>query len=266
MIAWLLSLPFAYTLAKSDGGVLVWHDWLGVGLFAIGFIFEAVGDAHLYFFKRNPENKGKVLDRGLWSLTRHPNYFGEAVLWWGFFAIAIPAAPLWTVFSPIVMTYLLVRVSGVKMLDELLARTKPGYREYMERTSGFVPWPKGGSNMKAKRIRKWLLGLGVLAAAGSMGCSSHQPLISADYVDLDQFMGDWYVIANIPTPPEKNAVNALEQYARKPNGDIDITFSFNKGDVTAKRKVMHAKGFVQEEVATLAGRSSSSGRFAFPIT
>lgn len=115
--------------------------------------------------------------------------------------------------------------------------------------------------MKAKRIRKWLLGLGVLAAAGSMGCSSHQPLISADYVDLDQFMGDWYVIANIPTPPEKNAVNALEQYARKPNGDIDITFSFNKGDVTAKRKVMHAKGFVQEG----SGNARWKVQFIWPL-
>jgi steroid 5-alpha reductase family enzyme len=144
-IAWALTAPMLYALAVDSTLSWAWHDIAGFALFGLGFFFEAVGDAQLAAFKRNPDNSGKVMDRGLWALTRHPNYFGDAVLWWGFWLIALPVAPLWTIFAPIIMTWLLVRVSGVKMLDEILAKEKPGYAEYMERVSGFVPWPKRGN-------------------------------------------------------------------------------------------------------------------------
>jgi len=142
LILWVLSVPFLYAAQVKAAPLWHWSDLAGLALFLVGFLFESIADAQLVSFKKREENRGKVLDRGLWSITRHPNYFGEAVLWWGFFLIALPSAPWWTVYSPVLMTFLLVRVSGVRMLDSLLAETKPGYREYMNRTSGFIPWPK----------------------------------------------------------------------------------------------------------------------------
>ena len=91
-------------------------------------------------FKADPANKGKVFDQGFWKYTRHPNYFGDAMQWWGLFVIALGAGGWWTVFSPVIMTFLLVRVSGVAMLERTLAVEKPGYREYIEKTNAFFPW------------------------------------------------------------------------------------------------------------------------------
>ena len=116
-------------------------------MWAIGFIFEAVGDWQLDRFRADPANQGKVLRTGLWQYTRHPNYFGDAVQWWAYYLLAVAAGGYWTFFSPIIMTELLTRVSGVKLLEETLTETKPGYREYVETTSPFIPWfprkPKG---------------------------------------------------------------------------------------------------------------------------
>jgi len=104
------------------------------------FAFEAGGDWQLRQFKRDPNNRGKVLDRGFWRYTRHPNYFGDAVQWWAFWLIAVAAGGWWTVFSPLLMTFLLVRVSGVAMLEKTLADSKPQYRDYIARTPAFFPW------------------------------------------------------------------------------------------------------------------------------
>ena len=101
-----------------------------------------VGDAQLSAFRRDPANSGRVLSTGLWRYTRHPNYFGETLIWWGIFVIAASVPDgAWTVFSPILMTVLLVRVSGVPLLEAGLRETRPGYAEYVARTSAFVPWP-----------------------------------------------------------------------------------------------------------------------------
>lgn len=115
-------------------------DWIGVGLWLVGFFFEAVGDWQLVRFKADPSNAGKVLNTGLWYYTRHPNYFGEAVLWWGYFMIAAGAGGLWTIYSPVLMTFLLVRVSGVALLERTLTKERKGYHEYITSTSAFVPW------------------------------------------------------------------------------------------------------------------------------
>lgn len=107
----------------------------------------AVGDWQLSRFKAQPGNTGAVCDRGLWRYTRHPNYFGEAVLWWGLsgFALATPGAA-WTLVAPVLMTVLLLRVSGVSLLEHDLRQTKPGYASYLSRTSAFVPWFPKPSN------------------------------------------------------------------------------------------------------------------------
>lgn len=115
-------------------------DGLAVVLWLIGFVFEAGGDWQLRRFKANPANRGKVLQSGFWRYTRHPNYFGDALQWWAFYLIALAGGGWWTIFSPLLMTYLLVRVSGVAMLEKSLQDAKPAYREYIERTSPFFPW------------------------------------------------------------------------------------------------------------------------------
>lgn len=134
---WIVSLPLLTGL--QDRGDLNILDWIGVLLFTMGFVFETVGDWQLRAFKKDPENKGKVLDTGLWGLTRHPNYFGEALLWWGFTFIAIEVNTFWIVVSPVIMTWLLMKVSGVTMLDKLLLDTKPDYARYIESTNAFFP-------------------------------------------------------------------------------------------------------------------------------
>ncbi|NJD09459.1 MAG: DUF1295 domain-containing protein [Gemmatimonadetes bacterium] len=107
-----------------------------------GFAFETIADAQLQRFRRDPASRGRVLDTGVWRYTRHPNYFGEALLWWGFWLAAVARPGGWlTWFAPALMTYLLVKVSGVAMLDARLTATRPGYAEYVRRTSAFVPRP-----------------------------------------------------------------------------------------------------------------------------
>ena len=99
-------------------------------------------------FKADPANRGKVMSRGFWRYTRHPNYFGDAVVWWGLFCFAAATGGWWTVYGPVLMTVLLMRVSGVALLEKRLRETKPAYRDYVERTNAFFPWfpaPGGGS-------------------------------------------------------------------------------------------------------------------------
>ena len=140
-LAWLIAMPLLQ-VQRSPAGGLGWLDLLGLALFAIGLFFEAVGDLQLARFKADPANRGKVMDRGLWRYTRHPNYFGDAALWWGLtcFALATPGS-LWVLFSPLLMTFLLLKVSGVALLEKGLGSTKPGYEEYVRRTSAFTPRP-----------------------------------------------------------------------------------------------------------------------------
>jgi steroid 5-alpha reductase family enzyme len=116
----------------------VW-DGFGLALWLYGFFFEAVGDHQLRRFKLDPANKGKIMDRGLWKFTRHPNYFGEATMWWGIFLITLSVPNGWlAVFSPMIITFLLLRISGVPLLEKRYA-SDPAYREYVRRTSSFIP-------------------------------------------------------------------------------------------------------------------------------
>jgi len=140
VILWFVALPL-YATSRADG--LTWLDPVGLGCALTGFLFEAVGDWQLARFRADPANRGLVLDRGLWRYTRHPNYFGDALFWWGIFLCTGAAGAWWTVASPVVMTFLLLRISGVPLLERGLSATRPGYAEYVRRTSGFVPWWPG---------------------------------------------------------------------------------------------------------------------------
>ncbi len=140
LIALFVSLPLQ-SLAASAGaiGPLV---LAGAALMLVGLGFEAVGDAQLSAFKQDPDSRGQVMDRGLWRYTRHPNYFGDAVVWWGLWLLAVGGgAGWWTAIGPALMTYLLLRVSGVAMLESDIAGRRPGYADYVRRTSAFVPRP-----------------------------------------------------------------------------------------------------------------------------
>ena len=141
MLAWLISLPLHAALVSSLPPELTALDWCGAALFATGFGFEVVGDWQLARFKADPAHAGQVCDQGLWRYTRHPNYFGEALLWWGLwcFAFATPGAG-WTVVGPVLITVLLLNVSGVSLLEQDLRHTKIGYQAYVARTSAFIPW------------------------------------------------------------------------------------------------------------------------------
>jgi steroid 5-alpha reductase family enzyme len=142
LLLWALSTPL-HAAQRAEPASLTPVDALGIALVLVGFAFEAGGDSQLARFKRDPANAGKVMDRGLWRYTRHPNYFGDAVVWWGFFCFAAAAGGYWTLYSPLLMTLLLLRVSGVALLEKRLRHTKPEYRAYAERTSAFFPWFPG---------------------------------------------------------------------------------------------------------------------------
>ena len=140
-ILWFVALPLLVAVRAARPPELTAVDGLGVMLFAIGFGFEAVGDYQLERFKADPSNRGRVLDRGLWRYTRHPNYFGDATMWWGVYVMAAATPGGWlTVLSPALMTFLLMRVSGVTLLEGSLQASKPGYRAYVTRTPAFFPW------------------------------------------------------------------------------------------------------------------------------
>ena len=140
VLMWFVSLPLQ--LAPFGTGGLNGLDALGTAVWALGLAFESVGDFQLARFKSDPANRGQACDRGLWRYTRHPNYFGDFLVWWGLYLIALAgAAPWWTLVSPLVMSYLLTRVSGVALLEKSLKYRTAGYQEYVLRTSAFFPWP-----------------------------------------------------------------------------------------------------------------------------
>jgi len=137
LLAWIISLPLA--AAISGGGDLGIIDYAGIALWVVGMFFETVGDLQLYRFRKDPQNKGKVLDTGLWRYSRHPNYFGNFTIWWGFYLVALSAGGWWTVVSPLLMTFLLLKVSGVALLEKDISGRRPKYEEYIRSTNAFFP-------------------------------------------------------------------------------------------------------------------------------
>lgn len=153
-ILWVISSPLLAAQISPIPDHLIWLDYLGLILWIIGFLFEAVSDWQLSRFRQNQDNHSKLLSTGLWQYSRHPNYFGEALLWWGFFLFAAAVGGYWTIFSPILMTILLVKVSGVSLLEKSLSQTKDGYLEYQNSTSAFLPWfPRKNEKKELARVQ-----------------------------------------------------------------------------------------------------------------
>jgi steroid 5-alpha reductase family enzyme len=149
LLLWAISTPLVAAQVSHKPGYLTFLDWVAIPIWVIGFFFEAAGDWQLKSFKADPDNRGRILQRGVWRYTRHPNYFGDATQWWAYYLIAAAAGGFWTIFSPLLMTLLLVRVSGVALLEKTLKAERPEYREYIETTSAFIPWfPKKANKPK----------------------------------------------------------------------------------------------------------------------
>jgi steroid 5-alpha reductase family enzyme len=140
-ILWVISLVVQLALFVQSPVHLTWLDGLGIVIWSAGFVLETIADRQLYRFKSDPANKGRVMDLGLWAYSRHPNYFGEMLIWWGFYAIAInDAANAWVILSPMLITFLLLKVSGVALLEKNITERRPAYADYIRRTSAFFPW------------------------------------------------------------------------------------------------------------------------------
>jgi steroid 5-alpha reductase family enzyme len=140
VLLWLISSPLLGAQFHSGGSDLNYFDYAAIIIWIIGFSFEAGGDYQLARFKSDPNNKGKVLNTGFWKYTRHPNYFGDATVWWAFGLFSVATGSYWPLLSSILMTLLIVKVSGVSLLEKSLKNTKPQYKDYVEKTSAFFPW------------------------------------------------------------------------------------------------------------------------------
>ncbi len=140
-LMWVVSLPVQVG-QRPPGEPLGILDLIGLAAWIGGFSYETIGDLQLSRFKADPANRGRVLDTGLWRHTRHPNYFGDFMVWWGLYIIALAAGAWWTLVGPIVMSILLMRVSGVGLLESTIGQHRPGYDEYVRSTNAFFPGPR----------------------------------------------------------------------------------------------------------------------------
>lgn len=142
VMMWVVSLPVQLAATAALPGSFGVLAVVGVSLWTVGLLFETVGDAQLARFKKDPASEGQVMDEGLWRYTRHPNYFGDFCVWWGLFLVAAETGPArWGIVGPLLMSFLLLRVSGVAMLEKTIGSRRPGYADYVARTSAFFPRP-----------------------------------------------------------------------------------------------------------------------------
>jgi len=141
LILWFVSLPLQGAIVVGRAEFPGWLDVVGLVLWTVGVALESVGDWQLARFQADPNNAGRVLDRGLWRYTRHPNYFGDFCVWWGLYLIAAAGGAWWTVGSPLAMSFFLMKVSGVTLLERTIVDRRPDYAAYQQRTNAFFPGP-----------------------------------------------------------------------------------------------------------------------------
>lgn len=141
LFLWAISLPLQLGQTSPAPDHFTAFDAAGLTLWCIGFFFETIADFQLARFKADASNKGKVMKRGLWAYSRHPNYFGEFLVWWGFYFVALSTPnSWWTIASPLIITVVLLKMTGVSLMERTIVDTRPGYREYMQQTNAFFPW------------------------------------------------------------------------------------------------------------------------------
>lgn len=141
LILWVVALPIQVAAAQGAANPISALGVAGGLVWALGFAFETIGDWQMSRFQSDPKNAGRVMDRGLWRWSRHPNYFGDFCVWWGIYLIAAAGGAWWTILSPLVMSLLLLKVSGVALLETTIRDRRPEYADYQSRTSAFFPFP-----------------------------------------------------------------------------------------------------------------------------
>lgn len=146
ILIWFISLTYQSGMYYAAVAPMGWIAVVGVLIWGVGFFFESVGDYQMARFKADPESKGQVMNKGLWRYTRHPNYFGDFCVWWGLFFVAATASSWWTIGGPLLMSILLLKVSGVTLLEGDIEERRPGYAEYKKQTNAFFPGPVSKSN------------------------------------------------------------------------------------------------------------------------
>jgi steroid 5-alpha reductase family enzyme len=140
VLMWLISAPLLAAQYYGQNNSLGVFDYAGIILWITGFFFETTGDIQLAVFKADLSNKGKVMDKGLWRFTRHPNYFGDSAVWWGYGFFCLASGSYLPILGSVLMTALIIKVSGVALLEKSLTDQKPEYKEYIRKTSAFLPW------------------------------------------------------------------------------------------------------------------------------
>ena len=137
---WVVALPVQIALSVPAVSANLWI-YPAAFISVAGLLIETFADIQLNAFRKNPENKGKVLNTGLWSVSRHPNYFGDAFFWWGIWCVSVTISlkALLVIFAPALMTFLIVKISGADLLEKSLVKTRPGYQDYMAQTNRFIP-------------------------------------------------------------------------------------------------------------------------------
>lgn len=141
LFMWVIALAIQYAQMSRTPAHFTRLDLMGLIIWMIGFLFESVSDWQLARFKTDPANRGKVMDRGLWAYSRHPNYFGECLIWWGIFLIALSTPhSWWTIISPFIISAVLLKMTGIPLTEKTIVDRRPGYREYIRRTPAFIPW------------------------------------------------------------------------------------------------------------------------------
>jgi steroid 5-alpha reductase family enzyme len=141
LFLWSISLSIQFGQISPMPNYFTIFDIVGIALWGTGFFFESVADYQLARFKADPSNKGKVMNRGLWAYSRHPNYFGESLIWWGLFVITLSTpGGWWTIISPVIITVVLLKMTGVALMERTIVETRPAYRQYIQRTNAFFPW------------------------------------------------------------------------------------------------------------------------------
>jgi steroid 5-alpha reductase family enzyme len=153
VLMWIISAPLLGAMFYREQAFPQFFDLAAILFWIIGFIFEAGGDLQLARFRSDPSNKGKILDTGLWKFSRHPNYFGDSAVWWGYGLFCMAAGSYIPLLGSVLMTALIIKVSGVALLERSLTEQKPGYKDYVSRTSSFIPWfPKKKSSEESHKL------------------------------------------------------------------------------------------------------------------
>ena len=263
VVMWMVSLALLYPLTMPHPVGLNILDWLGLALWITGFLFQAISDYQLVKFKRDSANSGALYTGGLWSHSRHPNYFGESLIWWGLAMFALASGAWAGMIAPLLMTFLLLKVSGVTLLEKTMAVKKPGMDKYRDSTPAFVPWKLVSGRWRMPLFLLITVPCAILAGLqilyGAPPDNIKELLVRN--IELEKFAGNWFVVAGKTTYLEREAVNAVESYRLLPDGSVGIEYTFRRGSAVGEPVAM--SGIGKPQLGT--GNAYWTVQFAGPL-